>query len=273
MKSIFNPKRIIIALILIYISICIGIWGFQRHLIYKPDTNIQSQSYGLQGFEDLRLKAADGTIIQVWYHPAQAGFPTIIYFHGNAGNLENRVSIFKVYAQAGFGVLGLGYRGYGASQGSPTEQGLYQDARAVIQHALRDLNLPKDKIILYGRSLGSGVAVQMATEFPMAALVLESPYTSIVARGQYRYPLLPVKLFIQDGFDSLSKIHQIRSPLLILHGEQDTTVPVEDGKTLFAAALFPKTAVYFPHKGHNDLNNGELLETLLSFAKNAKFIP
>ncbi len=260
-------------MLLIYIMICIGVWGFQRHLIYKPDTNIQSpQSYGLQGFEDLRLKVADGTVVQVWHHPAQTGFPTLIYFHGNAGNLGNYVNIFKIYAHAGFGILGLGYRGFGASQGSPAEQGLYQDARAVIHYALKDLQIPKDKIILYGKSLGSGVAVQMTIESPMAALVLQSPYTSIAKRGQDRYPLLPVNLLIQDRFDSLSKIQHIHSPLLILHGEQDTIVPVEDGKALFAAAPYPKTVVYFPLKGHNDFDNEKLLEELLTFSKETKLI-
>ena len=274
MKSIFNLRRIITALSLLYIVTCFGMWVFQRHMIYHTDTNIQiPQAYGLKGFEDLRLKAADGTIVQAWHHPAQKGFPTVLYFNGNAGNLRNLVSFFRKLTQSGFGVLGLSYRGYGVSQGSPTEEGLYHDAKAVIQYAMDKLKLPKDKIILYGKSLGSGVAVQMAVEFPMAALVLQSPYTSIAARGQDRFPWIPVNLLIQDRFDSLTKIPNIRSPLLILHGEQDTIVPVSDGKTLFAAAPFPKAAVYFPFKNHNDLDNDKLLEALLDFAHNTKLIP
>ncbi|MDP3372196.1 MAG: alpha/beta hydrolase [Candidatus Paracaedibacteraceae bacterium] len=274
MKLTSKLKYIIPTLFLFYVITCFLVWGFQRHLIYAPSTNIQSpKTYGLQNFEDLRLKTPDGTIVQAWHRPAQSGFPTVIYFHGKTGHLGDYALFLKSLTHTGFGVLALSYRGYGSSQGTPSEAGIYQDARTIIKYAVQNLKLSKKKIIFYGRSLGTGVAIQMATEFSMAALILESPYTSIAERGQDLYPWLPVKFFIADRFDSLSKIKHIHSPMLIMHGEQDKIVPIEDGKILFKAAHDPKTNVYFPLKGHNNLNAVDLINALVNFTKKLKLIP
>jgi fermentation-respiration switch protein FrsA (DUF1100 family) len=242
-------------------------WCFQRQLLYHPNVNIKPpQSYNLHSFKEVQLYAADKTALQAWHHPSKDGFPTILFFHGNAGHLGDRAEFLNSLSQAGFGIFALSYRGFGGSKGSPSEEGLYQDARAAIEYARTNLKLSADKIILYGESLGTGVAIQMVIEFPTLALILQSPYTCISDRGQERYPFVPVSLLLKDRFDSLSKISNIRSPLLILHGEEDKVVPIEDGRILFAAAPFPKKAIYFPHKDHSDLSVSERVDALLNFA-------
>ncbi len=187
-----------------YMAICAFMWLFQRNLMYVPHGNIEEpQAYGLQDFTDHALTTDDGQSVHVWYHAAKEGFPTIVHFHGNAGNLSHRAHLFKRMADAGFGVLGLDYRGFGKSTGKPYEEGLYMDARAALHYAMGELNVPAKALILYGESLGSGVAVQMATECECAALALQSPYTSIENVAQQTYPWLPVRLLIQDRYNYL----------------------------------------------------------------------
>lgn len=260
-------KRIAIA----YVLICIAMFVWQRQLIYVPAVHVNSpESYGLNGFADITLKNIDGIHIQVWYHEARTNYPTIIHFHGNAGNLSHRAKFFSLLSEAGFGVLGLDYRGYGNSEGSPSEEGFYQDARATINYAIKTLSLPPGRIIIYGESIGTGVAVQMATEYKIAALVLQSPFTSMEAAATYHYSWLPVNILLKDRFDSLSKITNINVPILFFHGNEDIIVPIEQGKELFARANEPKQAFYFPGINHNDFNLEEITGKLLEFSKNYK---
>ena len=180
--------------------------------------------------------------------------------------MANRADFFHSLADQGFGLMALDYRGYGASEGSPSEAGFYQDASAAINYTTHTLAVLTDRIILYGESIGTGVAVQMATEFPEAALVLQSPYTSTEAVAEQRYPWLPVHFLMKDRFDSLSKMKNVHVPLLLMHGEQDVIVPVSEGKKLFAGASEPKTAIYFPQKGHNDLDSDARITALINFS-------
>lgn len=264
-----NSIRVLLKYTVIaYLFICLSMWCFQRTIMYAPARTIESpQTYGLQDFSVLTLQDEDGTHIQAWYHKAASNHPTLLFFHGNGGNLRFEIYLFKALAQYGFGVLAPDYRGYGASEGSPSETGIYQDARATIHYAENTLAIPKDEIILYGESLGTGVVVQMATELPAAAVVLQSPYTSIEVIAKMRYPWLPVHFLLEDRFDSLSKIAGIHMPLLWMHGGQDTIVPYSEGKTLFAAANSPKEAIYFPDKGHNDLDVPQRINALVDFCK------
>ena len=153
------------------------------------------------------------------------------------------------FLAAGFGVLLLEYRGYGGNPGKPTELGLYEDARAAM-HFLQQQGIPDNNIVLYGESLGTGVATKLATEFPICALVLQSPYTSLSALARCHYGL-PIPL--RDKFDSLSRIQKIHVPILMLHGKLDVVVPYSQGLTLFNFANQPKKWIEFPTKGHHDL--------------------
>lgn len=268
MPSVLNVLALLKWLVVAYALICFAMWALQRHLIYMPRRDVQPPlAYGLHDFADMRLKTVDGLQVQAWFRKARPGWPTIVYFHGNGGHLGYRAHYYQLLTESGFGLLALSYRGYGASEGSPSEQGLYLDARAAMDYAAHTLALPPGQIILYGESIGTGVAVQMATEYAFAALVLQSPFTSLRARGAALYPWLPVSLLLNDRFDSLSKVSRIHVPVLLLHGAQDTIVPVADGKALFAALPEPKEAVYFPHQGHNDLDIVLLAGAVDAFAR------
>ena len=144
---------------------------------------------------------------------------------------------------------------------------MYQDGRAAVKYALTTLAIPPGRVILYGESIGTGVAMQMAVDYPVGGVVLQSPYTSLEAIGEGRYPWLPVSLLLEDRFDSLSKVKRLHAPLLLMHGEADTVVPVAEGKTLFAAAPEPKQAHYFPGQGHNDLDKAAMAHDVAAFAR------
>ena len=263
---IYFTKLLFFAAIAIYV-VCIALLYFmQRQLIYHPmRSNLLPYQYGLEGFDEYFTKTSDNESIQLWYHPAQPGFPTIIYFHGNAGTLGDRTMIFSNLSKRGFGVLGVSYRGYGKSSGSPSEAGLYNDARAAIAFALQ--HAPINKIVLYGESLGTGVAVQMATEYPIAALILQAPYTSVAARAAEIYYYAPVNWLIKDSYNSLSKIAKVKAPFLLFHGENDLVIPIKHAKTLFAAAPEPKESVFFPGLGHNNFDTSTISEHVLTFCR------
>ncbi len=249
------------------------VYHYQRHLLYHPDKAIAEPShYGLQGFFDILLPSSDGVNVQLWYRAAVPGFPTVVYYHGNASNIGNRAGIYAALAEKGFGVLALSYRGYGKSTGDPTEQGIYDDARTALRFLTDQQHIPLKHIIVFGESLGTGVAVQMASEYDVAALVLQAPFTSVAARAAEIYFYIPVNMMIYDKFDSLSKIAKVKPPLLLFHGDLDTVIPIRMGKTLFAAANEPKQAVYFPNNAHNDFDSHVLSDHVLALAKKYNLI-
>lgn len=253
-----------------YASLVVVITIFQRSLLYHPDRNLSSpQSYGLpETMKPVMLSTDDGITVTSWYQPAEEGKPTIVYFHGNAGHMGDRSEKFIAFIDKGFGLLTLSYRGYGTSGGSPTEEGIYQDARAAVRYVLSQ-SVPETHIVIYGESLGSGVAVQMATEFQKAkALVLEAPYTSITRRASEIYFYLPVAWMLKDHFDSKSKIKSVRVPLLLFHGELDPTIPIAHGKELLEAANEPKKGIFYPHVAHTDFDEDVLAQEVNAFLQN-----
>lgn len=256
-----------------YLLLVACIYGLQRHLMYHTDTDIEPpEHYKLSGFSEYFVSTPDNQTIQFWYHPAAEGFPTVVYYHGNAYTLGDRADIYSNLTAKGFGLLAVSYRGYGKSTGSPSEQGLYIDARTALQYATDTLHIPLTHIILYGESLGTGVAVQMATEYNVAGLVLQSPYTSVEARAAEIYSFVPVEFLIKDKFYTINKIANVKAPLILFHGEKDDVIPVEHGRTVFAAATSQKEAYFFPNTGHNDFDNNVISEHLLHFAEKYKLI-
>ena len=270
MSSIIN---LLVFVTVLYTLILLGMYLLQRNLMYLPSTDIGAPlKYGLTLTQEIELPTADNNATTGWYLPGQAGFPTIIYFHGNAGNLAVRAAKYKAFNDAGYAVIAPSYRGYGNSAGSPTEDGLYEDARAAMLYAKAKLGIAPERIILYGESLGSGVAVQMATEHKVGGIVLEAPYTSVTDRSQEIYPYLPVRLLIKDRYESLQKITSVTSPLLIVHGKLDTVIPYSHGKALLEAANQPKRGVFYDHVGHSDFDSEELVHQLASFCADHKLI-
>ncbi|MEE8279172.1 MAG: alpha/beta hydrolase, partial [Alphaproteobacteria bacterium] len=239
--------QLIITGLVIYGALVGGLFLVQRQLMYFPDTRTPEPARaGVPEMREVALTTEDGLRLMAWYRPAQTpDGPVIVFFHGNAGNIGNRGAKIRPFIVAGFGVMLLSYRGYGGNPGSPTEEGLNRDGRAALEF-LSNNGVPSRRAVLYGESLGSGVAVEMATERPVGGVVLEAPFTSVADVAASQFFFVPARYLVRDRFDSLSKIDAIGAPLLILHGERDRTIPVRYGRRLFAAARQPKKSLFYP---------------------------
>lgn len=263
-----NAMMLIITVLLVYVMIMAAMFVFQRKLLYPANRHILSLAqYNVPNAEEVKLHTPDGLTLQSWYFAPQGNIPTILYLHGNAGHLGDRTLKLTSYNASGFGVFALSYRGYGASEGSPDEQGIYTDARTALDYLTKEKGLMPEQIVLYGESLGSGVAIQMATEHDVAAVVLEAPYTSIERRASELYPWLPVPWLIKDKFYSIRKIDSINAPLLIFHNDGDQVVPQRHGRALFEKAKEPKKAYWLPGSGHVDFEWDELAAHMKLFAE------
>ena len=244
-----------------------AIYLFQRNLLYFPDTDRpDARELGLSVVREVELVTGDGLRLLAWYASPGPSQLVIVYFHGNGGNIEYHADWLRRFHDEGFGALFLEYRGYGGNPGSPSEQGLFADARAGLDF-LASQGVEPGRVVLFGESLGTSVAVRMASERPVALLVLESPYTSIAAVAKRHYPFLPVDLLLRDRFDALSRIAAVRAPLLVLQGGRDQVVPPQSGRELFAAAPEPKEIWVAPEGGHNDLADFGALDKAVDFIR------
>ncbi|MSO74307.1 MAG: alpha/beta hydrolase [Alphaproteobacteria bacterium] len=238
----------------------------QRALIYFPDsTRPEPDRRILPNVMPVTLETADGLSLLAWHQaPRRAGAHTLVYFHGNARHMGVRAEKIAPYLNAGYGGLLMSWRGFSGNPGRPTEQGLYTDGRAALAF-LAHQGVSPERVILYGESLGTGVAVQLATEMTPAAVVLEAPYTSIPDVAAWRVPIAPVRPLVVDRFDSLAKIASVRAPLLVVHGEMDSTIPVRFGRRLFEAGNDPKQGVFIKDAGHLDLYDHGMAGIVLDF--------
>jgi uncharacterized protein len=202
--------------------------------------------------EEAVIETSDGENLIVWHAPPQDDKPVVIYFHGNAEIVASRAARHRELIADGIGLVALSYRGYMGSTGCPTERGLLRDAEAAYQFAA--MRYPPDRIVLWGHSLGSGVAVALAATRPVAKLVLEAPFTSTTDLAARLFPFVPVRWLMRDQFRSDERIAQVSAPILILHGARDVVVPIRFGERLFALAREPKRFVRYPAGGHDDLD-------------------
>jgi hypothetical protein len=253
-----------------YLAITGVLYASQRSLLYMPDRSLPSPTVSrVPEMIEVTLEPEDRLALRAWYAPARAGQPTIIYFHGNGGHVGYRGSRVRPYLDRGMGVLLVGYRGYGGNPGRPTEAGLYQDARAALAFVSRS-GIAPEWTILYGESLGSAVAVRIAGEQaktgqPVAAVVLEAPLSSVTDVAAHHYPWAPVRWLLKDRFEAVMVIGGIMAPVLMVHGDADTVVPIRFAQALYAAAKEPKEAVWVPGGGHEDLDGFGLAQTVLQF--------
>ncbi len=255
---------------LVYV-IALGFMYFnQRNMMYFPATERPDPAaYGAQDVvEIVRVSTEDGLDLEGWYiAPSEPGKPVIVNFHGNAGHYGDRLGKMAGFVRAGYGLLLAEYRGYGGNPGTVSEQGLYQDARAYL-----DWLGEKDvETVLYGESLGSGVAVQMATEHMVGAVVLEAPYSTIADVAQSIYFFMPVKWLMKDQYRSTDKIAAIKAPLLIVHGEKDSTIPIRFARKLYQAAVQPKTFVELENAAHNNIYEYGAERHILDFLSGIDF--
>jgi fermentation-respiration switch protein FrsA (DUF1100 family) len=248
-----------------YGAVAGGLFLFQRQLLYLPDRN-RPQLAGLAqlGVREAMLTTADGLSLLSWYLPPRPGRPVIVYFHGNGGHIGYRFDRLLRFAREGYGVLMPEYRGYGGNPGSPSEAGLYADGRAALDFLGGEATKPS-RLVLYGESLGSGVAVRLAAEREVAALILEAPPTSVAEVAQYHYPFVPAGLLVRDRFDSLSRIASVKAPILVLQGDRDRIVPPRFGRALYEAAPQPKEGWFVTEGGHEDLARFGALEAVVAF--------
>lgn len=244
-------KWLILFAVTAYVALVALMYVSQRSLMFFPDTvRYPPASVGLPRAEEVVLSTADGEQLLAWHVPPQEGKPVVLYFQGNGGGLNLRADRFRQLVSDGTGLLALNYRGYGGSTGSPSEKGLIADGTVLYDFAAS--HYPADRIVLWGESLGTGVAVALAAERPVSRVILESPYTSIADLASSIYWFAPVRLLIKDPFYSDARIGNVTAPVLVLHGVNDNIVPIKYGEQLYGLVRAPKRFVRLAGAGHND---------------------
>ena len=238
---------------LVYGMVVLAMYLNQDNLIYDTRReNITPEQAGLSNVETLKIRTSDGVKIIAWYTPATAGKATILFFHGKGGNIGGRPHRYSYYVSRGYGVLFVSYRGYGPSEGEPNAHGIITDAETsydwLIAHGV-DAKL----ILVVGESMGTGVATILAAHRPVAGISLEAPYSAIVDVAADRYWWIPARLLIRENFEPINVISNIHAPILMQHGDQDKSIPLEFGEKLFAAANEPKEMLVLPGVGHDDI--------------------
>jgi len=248
-------------------------WALQRRLIYFPVAWVPSPpGPGLAGAEELSFEGADGIRLGGWFIPPPSPQAiTVIVFNGNAGNRAMRTGLAGALAGRGFGVLLFDYRGFGGNSGEPTEHGLSVDAAAARQYVAARPDVDSARLVYFGESLGAAVAIRLAADFPPAAVVLRSPFSSLAAMANIHYPMVPgVRWLLRDKFSSIDRIGRLRTPVLVVVGDRDTIVPPNDSRRLFEAAHEPKRFVTIAGVDHNDRALAEgpvLIEAVMDFLR------
>lgn len=262
-------RWIVGGVIAVYLAAVAAMFMFQRALMYPaPDTARTSPAAaGFAEAEEVVLNTRDGERVIVWHVPPKPGKPVVIFFHGNGDLLAWRVPSFRAIVADGTGLVALSFRGYGGSTGKPTEQGLLNDGAAAYDFAAARYSA--DHLVPWGYSLGTGVAVAIATTRPVGKLILEAPYTSTVDVAAAEFPWLPVNLLMRDRFPSDRRIAALKAPLLVMHGERDAVIPIRFGRRLFGLAPEPKRFVAFPLGTHVNLDTLGAVDTAHAFLAGA----
>jgi uncharacterized protein len=258
-------KWLLIVVSVGYLGGLAALFLLQRSLLF-PIPQVARTTPAAAGFpqaEEHVLTTADGEKVILWHVPARPGHQVVLYLHGNGDFLAGFFGRFRRMIVDGTGIVALSYRGYAGSSGKPSEQGLLQDVAAA--YAFTSARYSADRIVVWGFSLGSGVAVALAAEHPVGKVILEAPYTSIADVAASAIPFAPVRWLIRDPFRSDARIERVTAPVLIMHGARDPTISIGFGERLFALAREPKQFVRFPEGGHDDLDNYGAIEAARRF--------
>jgi len=260
-------KRLLLLLVLLGLLYAGFVLGESR-FIYFPTRELSATpaDAGLE-FADVTFETEDGVNLHGWWVPGRSNEVTFLWFHGNAGNLGDRVGLLELlHDELDIGIFAIDYRGYGRSEGKPSETGLYADAQAALDAAQNYSGAGSEEIVIFGQSLGAAVAVELASRHSLRGVVLEAAFTSIRDMARHHYSFLPVGPLLRTSFDSESRIAKIATPLLMIHGQDDDIVPLDMGRKLFAAAKEPKEFSEVEGAGHNDVYlRAEFTATLKSF--------
>jgi uncharacterized protein len=260
-----SQRRKVYVLVALALALGVTLFGMRDRLLssmmFFPSRGIVSTPAALKlAFDELELATEDGERLHAWWIPAQAAgkrlasFGHLIYCHGNAGTIEGRIPRAQSLAAQGFDVLLFDYRGYGRSTGTPSESGTYRDARAARAAALARQGVDGSRLFYYGESLGGAVAVELATAAPPRGLILQSTFTSVRGMARVHYPIVPA-ILVLDAYPSERRLAEVKAPVLVIHGDRDTIVPIAEGHALFAAAREPKALHVVKGAGHNDLDD------------------
>jgi len=265
LKKMNYLALLLITFILLYCLIVLLTYVFQRNLLYHPNENNYSDDKLKILVESIKIKTHDNIELISWFHNKNLiDYKTILFLHGNAGQLKNRIHKINHYKNIKINFLLIAWRGFNGNKGKPTEKGLYEDARSAVKW-LKSQGIEEKDIIIYGESLGAGVATEIAQYKKFAGIILESPFTSMVEVGQDKYPYLPVKLLLKDKYESNKKIKNIKSPVLIMHGKNDNIVPFHMGKKMYELANEPKYSYFTDYDDHMMQYNEKLLKAQKDF--------
>ena len=257
----------VVIIILCYLLIVFFVFFNQRNLLYHPFENNYNTDEANFSYEEIFIPTSNGNNLKAWFHKKNLNQKkTLVFFHGNAGDLKNRIYKLNTIKDLDINFLIVAYRGFSGNKGKPTEEGLYEDARDTLDWLTKQ-NVRDDQIIIYGESLGTAISVEVAQNKKFAGIILESPFTSMVDAGKHYYFYLPVSLLLKDRYETLSKLKNIKIPILVMHGKKDKIVPFHMGEKVFTEANEPKFS-YFPnHDDHMMEYNENLLKELNKFFK------
>ncbi len=254
-------------IILIYFLILAFLYFYQRNLMYHPNENNYSNDQIYVPIEKVKINTKDNLKLLAWYHEKDLKrYKTIVFFHGNAGSLENRIHKLNHFQKMDVNFLIIAWRGFSGNKGKPSEKGLYEDGKSAINWLLSK-GVNERNIVIYGESLGTGVATHLSQKRNFAGIILETPFTSMIDAAKTFYPYIPVGLLLKDKFDNKSKIKNINSPVLIMHGKNDQIVPFFMGKKIYEIANEPKYSYFTNHDNHMMEYDENLINVLSSFLK------
>ncbi len=249
----------------LYAGFIAVLYTAQRSLLYHPDQTIPNPAdYGAADMTAIRIPTEDGYSLLAWWRPPRADSPALVFFQGNAGHIGDRAGKVRDFLDAGLGVLLVSYRYNAGSGGKPSEEALLADGRAAMAF-LKAEGVTGRRIVVYGESLGTGIAVAMAAAHEVGAVVLEAPFSSMADLAQHHYWYAPTRWLIRDRFDSMARIGAIGAPLLVVHGALDTLIPLRFGQMLYDAAREPKESQIIDRAHHNDLPDYGLADIVLRF--------
>ena len=257
----------LLSLLAVYLLVLLFIYFTQRNLLYHPGDNNYLDDKIQFSYKEVFIEVDQDIKLKSWLIEKDLKkYKTLVFFHGNAGNLFNRVHKLNELNKLDINILIISWRGFSGNSGKPTEKNLYQDAQKSIEW-LNNKGIKNEEIILYGESLGTGVAVELGQKNIFNSIILESPFTSMAKTAKIYYPYLPVNLLLKDKYDSINKIHKITKPILIMHGVKDDLVPYIMSVELFNKANKPKYS-FFPKDDNHMMDfNDELLDKIRLFIK------
>jgi len=257
--------QFILTIFVIYFFVLVFLYFYQRNLLYHPNENNYSGDKISVDIEKVKIQTADNIKLLGWYHEKNLkDYKTLVYFHGNAGSLENRIHKLNHFQDMNINFLIIAWRGFNGNKGKPSERGLYVDGKSAIDW-LKKKGVDKKNLILYGESLGTGVATHLAQNKNYAGVILETPFTSMVDAAKNFYPYIPINLLLKDKFENFKKVKNINTPILVMHGEVDQIVPFSMGKKIYEIANNPKYSYFTKYDDHMMEYDENLVLALKSF--------